>query len=59
MKCSHCGSKTPKLVKVKEHNGTVTIDGYSVSVEQQIYQCKNKSCNYAFNVNTTLKALDV
>ncbi len=62
MKCDHCGSKTPKLVELSKNNanintnnleccGTVTIDGYSVSVEKPIYQCQNKSCKYAFNVD--------
>ncbi len=62
MKCEHCGSKTPKRVELGKPKanintdnleccGTITIDGYIVSADKPIYQCKNKSCKYAFNVD--------
>jgi len=52
MNCPNCGSKTPKEVKTDNINITseiITINGYSVSSTQPIFQCKNKSCNCAFN----------
>jgi len=63
MNCPNCGSKTPKEITgeklAKEitmngyflfsNNENIMLNGYKINIKKPVFQCKNKSCNRAFN----------